>query len=431
MSLISCFFYVKVSNMSKLLKKQREELGKDIKEIAADTRIKTSCLQSIEDEDYEKLPPEVYTRGYIKEYAKYLGLPTETILAPYEKYLEMQGGAKGKKTESIAEVTHKAEQKDQQNVSRPEDHRTAACKEVKTPESMRIERGQEEGRVKRNRLIWKGSLLFLVILAIIYQFVSSKMQEKEIRVVPMSSEQTAQKELAQTEQALTEQAQAELAQKEQAQKEQAQKEQAQKDQAQKDQAQKDQAQKDQARKDQAQKDQARKDQARKDQAWKDQAWKDQAKPEAPAAPAKKLLTGEIKIPQQNKHQLEISATDATWIQVLVDGVKKKEALMKQGETATFEANETFRVFVGNAGGTTIKFDGKELPGGKKGEVLRLTLPAKKFLAPQAEASGNSVKKIPKQAVPTRPEGSDQTPKDKVPSSALPEPAGPAGPPVRN
>jgi cytoskeletal protein RodZ len=369
--------------MSKLLKKQREDLGKDIKEIAADTRIKASCLQSIEDEDYEKLPPEVYTRGYIKEYAKYLGLPTETILAPYEKYLEMQGGAKEKKTESIAEVTHKAEQKDQQNIPRPEDHRTAACKEVKTPELMRIERGQEEGRVKRNRLIWKGSLLFLVILAIIYQFVSSKMQEKEIRVAPTSSEQTAQKELA-----LTEQAQAELAQKEQAQAE----------------------------------------QARTEQAQKEQAQKEQAKPKAPAAPANKPLAGEIKIPQQNKHQLEISATDATWIQVIVDGVKKKEALMKQGETATFEANETFRVFVGNAGGTTIKFDGKELPGGKKGEVLRLTLPAKKFLAPQAEASGNSVKKIPKQAVPTRPEGSDQTPKDKVPSSALPEPA---GPPVRN
>ncbi len=408
--------------MSKLLKKQREDLGKNIKEIAANTRIKKSCLQSIEDEDYEKLPPEVYTRGYIKEYAKYLGLPTETILEPYEKYLEMQGEAKGKKTESIAEVTHKAEQKEQQNVSRPEDHRTAACKEVKTPESMRIERGQEEGKAKRNRLIWKGSLLFLVILAIIYQFVSSKVQEKEIRVAPMSSEQTVQKELAQTEQALTEQAQAELAHKEQAQKEQAQTEQAQKEQAQKEQAQKEQAQKEQAQKEQAQKEQAQKEQAQKEQ-----ARKEQAKPEAPAAPANKLLAGEMRIPQQNKHQLEISATDTTWVQVIVDGVKKKEALMKQGETATYEANETFRVFVGNAGGTKIKFDGKELPGGKKGEVLRLTLPAKKYLAPQAEAHGNSVKKIPK-LVPTRPESSDQTSKDKVPSSVLP---GPAGPPVSN
>ena len=83
--------------MSKLLKKQREDLGRDLKEVAAHTRIKESCLRSIEEEDYDKMPIEVYTRGYIKEYAKYLGMPIDPALVPYEIYLEVKLTTKGKK----------------------------------------------------------------------------------------------------------------------------------------------------------------------------------------------------------------------------------------------------------------------------------------------------------------------------------------------
>jgi cytoskeletal protein RodZ len=328
--------------MSNILKKQREDIGTDIKEVAASTRIKESCLRSIEDEDYEKLPIEVYTRGYIKEYAKYLGLPVESALAPYEKYLEMKRGAKGKKTDSLAEVTEKTAQKGQQNVSRQEDHSAAFCNEVKTEtESPRIERGREEGRAKRNRLIWKGFLLLLVVLAIIYQFVSSKNGQKEIRYTPISSEEPAQKELA-------------------------------------------------------------------------------LKPETPTAPVNEPIAGETTIPERKKHLLELSATDTTWVQVVMDGTEKREALMKQGDTMTYEANETFSVIVGNGGGTMIKFDGKELPAAKKGEVVKLTLPEKTSHLPQSEPPGQSLKKIPKPSVPARPDGSHQAPNDNAPLPPPPE-----------
>ena len=82
--------------MSKLFRTKREDLGRKISEAATSTRIKESCLVAIEEEDYDKLPIEVYARGYIKEYAKYLNLPVEDGLSPYEKYLEMKRGPKEK-----------------------------------------------------------------------------------------------------------------------------------------------------------------------------------------------------------------------------------------------------------------------------------------------------------------------------------------------
>jgi len=327
--------------MSKLLKKQREDTGTDISEIAARTRIKASCLRAIEDEDYEKLPIEVYTRGYIKEYAKYLGLSVESALAPYEKYLEMKQGIKGKKQDIIpavtGKVTEKDEQRDQQIVSRQEEHGPVIHKEEKTQtESPSIESGCEENRAKRNRLIGKGLLLFLVVLAIIYQFISSKNGEKEIRYTPISSEEPAQKEQA-------------------------------------------------------------------------------VKPETPTVPVIEPVT-EKTVPEHKMHMLEISANDTTWVQVIMDGVEKKEAVMKQGDAAIYEANETISVIVGNGAGVMIKFDGKKLPAAKEGEVLKLTLPKKKSLAPQSGVPGQSSKKIPKPSVPARPDGSDQSSKDNAPFS---------------
>src|SRR5271169_1321161 len=84
--------------MSKLLKERREELGKELRAIAEVTRIKGAYLRSIEEEEFEKLPVEVYTRGYIREYAEFLGIPVDIALEPYEIYLRENRAGKGKET---------------------------------------------------------------------------------------------------------------------------------------------------------------------------------------------------------------------------------------------------------------------------------------------------------------------------------------------
>jgi hypothetical protein len=70
------------------IKEQRQKLGISIKEVAVITRIRPYYLQAIEDEEFEKLPEGVYARGYIKEYARFLGISCEKALAAYERYLE-------------------------------------------------------------------------------------------------------------------------------------------------------------------------------------------------------------------------------------------------------------------------------------------------------------------------------------------------------
>ena len=75
--------------MAKLLIHKRSETGLPLSEITRITRIKESYLKAIEEEEFPKLPIEVYTRGYIREYAKFLGVLPEEALVPYERYLEL------------------------------------------------------------------------------------------------------------------------------------------------------------------------------------------------------------------------------------------------------------------------------------------------------------------------------------------------------
>ncbi|MFZ3123237.1 MAG: RodZ domain-containing protein [Thermodesulfovibrionales bacterium] len=66
-----------------ILKKKREELGYNLKEIAKTLRIRSDYLKAIEEGTFEKLPVEVYTKGYIREYAKFLKTDPEIVIKAY------------------------------------------------------------------------------------------------------------------------------------------------------------------------------------------------------------------------------------------------------------------------------------------------------------------------------------------------------------
>ncbi|OIO28881.1 MAG: hypothetical protein COZ31_11195 [Nitrospirae bacterium CG_4_10_14_3_um_filter_44_29] len=66
-----------------ILKKKREELGYNLKEIAHTLRIRFDYLKAIEEGTFEKLPVEVYTKGYIREYAKFLKTDPEAVIKAY------------------------------------------------------------------------------------------------------------------------------------------------------------------------------------------------------------------------------------------------------------------------------------------------------------------------------------------------------------
>ncbi len=70
-----------------ILKKRREELGRDLRDISDILKIKCDYLRSIEDDAFDKLPEPVYVRGYIREYAEFLKIDTETVLNAYSQHV--------------------------------------------------------------------------------------------------------------------------------------------------------------------------------------------------------------------------------------------------------------------------------------------------------------------------------------------------------
>lgn len=75
------------------LKSERERLGKELRDIAEATRIRIAYLKAIEDFDFKHLPVEVYSRSYIRDYARYLGVDPNGILEAYERFIIQTKGA--------------------------------------------------------------------------------------------------------------------------------------------------------------------------------------------------------------------------------------------------------------------------------------------------------------------------------------------------
>ncbi len=76
------------------------------------------------------------------------------------------------------------------------------------------------------------------------------------------------------------------------------------------------------------------------------------------------------------HILIVRAQEPTWLSVRVDQKDPREVLLQPEQAVRFEAETSFHVIVGNAGGVTLSLDGTPLPPlGRSGEVVRnLVLP---------------------------------------------------------
>ena len=77
----------KINNTFHSLKEKREALGLTLKNIFQRTRITAANLEAIENGDLHLLPVPIYTRNFIKTYARALGVDSEPLLASYENYL--------------------------------------------------------------------------------------------------------------------------------------------------------------------------------------------------------------------------------------------------------------------------------------------------------------------------------------------------------
>ncbi len=74
-----------MSAFGERLRRQREMRGVSLEEISKSTKIGIRSLKAIEDEDFEKLPGGIFNKGFVRAYARFLGLDEEEIVADFEE----------------------------------------------------------------------------------------------------------------------------------------------------------------------------------------------------------------------------------------------------------------------------------------------------------------------------------------------------------
>jgi len=72
-----------MGTLGSYFKNAREARGLDLRDAAQQTRISIAYLKAIEEEDFSKLPGEVFVRGFLKNYARFLRLPEEELVKLY------------------------------------------------------------------------------------------------------------------------------------------------------------------------------------------------------------------------------------------------------------------------------------------------------------------------------------------------------------
>jgi cytoskeletal protein RodZ len=74
-----------MSELGARLRQAREGQGLSLAQASVDTRILQQSLAALEEGAYQRLPGDVVTRGFIRNYAQYLGLPADDLIELYRR----------------------------------------------------------------------------------------------------------------------------------------------------------------------------------------------------------------------------------------------------------------------------------------------------------------------------------------------------------
>jgi cytoskeleton protein RodZ len=85
-----------VGSFGERLQREREMRGITLDEIAEATKIGTRSLRALEAQEYEKLPGGIFNKGFVRSYARFLGLDEEQAVADYEAAAKEKLAGKGK-----------------------------------------------------------------------------------------------------------------------------------------------------------------------------------------------------------------------------------------------------------------------------------------------------------------------------------------------
>ena len=86
------------------LRKIRSERRINLNEVSKITKIQVKYLEYLENGEYDKLPPQVYVKGFLRSYAVYLGISEKGLIRAYERERGIQSNIR-KDTEMDSERT--------------------------------------------------------------------------------------------------------------------------------------------------------------------------------------------------------------------------------------------------------------------------------------------------------------------------------------
>lgn len=74
-----------MTTVSELLKKARLEKSLEFSDVEREIKIKSAFIRALEEGNYNRLPSFAYARGFLKNYAQFLGLDTQLVLALFRR----------------------------------------------------------------------------------------------------------------------------------------------------------------------------------------------------------------------------------------------------------------------------------------------------------------------------------------------------------
>ena len=146
-----------MGSLGQYLRSARESRGIDLHDAAQQTRISIVYLKALEEEDFSRLPGQVFVKGFLKNYGKFLRLDESEVM---KKYLELSAPKSGA-------------------VPAVEKEPTAAGREKKKPHSTTIE-----------PFLWGAGIVIALILFMFTSLPGRRHRETKQVVMPVSTGQT-------------------------------------------------------------------------------------------------------------------------------------------------------------------------------------------------------------------------------------------------
>lgn len=77
-----------MNSIGETLRRERLRLNLDLEQVARETKINRRLLEAIEAEDFDRLPGGVFTKSFVRQYARVLGLDEDEIAAELQRNMQ-------------------------------------------------------------------------------------------------------------------------------------------------------------------------------------------------------------------------------------------------------------------------------------------------------------------------------------------------------